>query len=35
MLAADPAIENGVFVAELRQWLPRFHSDAPLVERPR
>lgn len=35
MLAADPAIRNGVFVAELRQWRPRFHSDAPLVERPR
>ena len=33
MLAADPAIRNGVFVAELRQWAPRFHSDAPLVER--
>ena len=33
MLAADPAIRNGVFVAELRQWSPRFHSDAPLVER--
>lgn len=35
MLAADPAIRNGLFVAELRQWRPRFHSDAPLVERPR
>jgi uncharacterized protein YciI len=35
MLAADPAIRNGVFVAELRQWRPRFHSDAPLVEGPR
>jgi len=35
MLAADPAIRNGVFVAELRQWAPRFHSDAPLVERRR
>lgn len=34
MLAADPAIRNGVFVAEPRQWAPRFHSDAPLVERP-
>ena len=33
MLAADPAIINGVFAAELRQWAPRFHSDAPLVER--
>ena len=33
MLAADPAIQNGVFAAELRQWAPRFHSDAPLVER--
>ena len=35
MLAADPAIQNGVFAAELRQWRPRFHSEAPLVERPR
>lgn len=35
MLAADPAIMNGVFVAELRQWQPRFHSPAPLVEGPR
>jgi uncharacterized protein YciI len=35
MLAADPAIQSGVFVAELRQWAPRFHSEAPLVERPR
>lgn len=33
MLAADPAILNGVFAAELRQWAPRFHSGAPLVER--
>ena len=32
MLAADPAITNGVFVAEIRQWRPRFHSDKPLVE---
>lgn len=35
MLAADPAIRNGVFIADLRQWAPRFHSEAPLVERPR
>ena len=35
MLAADPAIQNGVFAAEIRQWRPRFHSEAPLVERPR
>jgi uncharacterized protein YciI len=35
MLAADPAIQNGVFVAEFRQWAPRFHSGAPLVEGPR
>jgi uncharacterized protein YciI len=35
MLAADPAIRNGVFVAELRQWAPRFHNDRPLVEGPR
>jgi uncharacterized protein len=32
MLAADPAIVNGVFAAELRHWQPRFHSAAPLVE---
>ena len=35
MLSADPAIVNGVFAADLRQWVPRFHSDAPLVERAR
>lgn len=35
MLAADPAIVNGVFVAELRQWAPRFHNAQPLVEAPR
>jgi uncharacterized protein YciI len=35
ILAADPAIQNGVFVAELRQWAPRFHNDRPLVEGPR
>jgi uncharacterized protein YciI len=32
MLAADPAIRNGVFTAELRQWAPRFHNERPLVE---
>ena len=32
ILAADPAIQNGVFVAEIRQWAPRFHNDRPLVE---
>ena len=35
MLAADPAIVNGVFVAELRQWAPRFHSEQRLVEQAR
>ena len=35
MLAADPAIQSGVFAAELRQWAPRFHGPAPLVEGPR
>jgi uncharacterized protein YciI len=35
MLAADPAIRNGVFAAELRQWQPRFDSGRPLVEGPR
>jgi uncharacterized protein YciI len=33
ILAADPAILNGVFAAELREWRPRFHTDVPLVER--
>jgi uncharacterized protein YciI len=33
LLAADPAILNGVFVAEIRQWVPRFRTDAPLVPR--
>jgi uncharacterized protein YciI len=32
MLAADPAIVNGVFAADVRHWQPRFHSPAPLVE---
>jgi uncharacterized protein YciI len=32
ILAADPAITSGVFVAELRQWIPRFVSPGPLVE---
>ncbi len=32
ILAADPAIMNGVFIADVRQWRPRFHSDKPLVE---
>lgn len=32
MLAADPAILNGVFVAELRQWQPRFHTEGRLIE---
>jgi uncharacterized protein YciI len=32
MLAADPAIINGVFAADIRHWQPRFHSPAPLVE---
>lgn len=35
MLAADPAIRNGVFAAELRQWQPRFDSGQPLADRPR
>jgi uncharacterized protein len=30
MLAADPAITSGIFVAELRQWLPRFRSEQAL-----
>lgn len=32
ILAADPAILNGVFAAEIRQWQPRFHTPQPLVE---
>ncbi len=32
ILAADPAITGGVFVAEIRQWAPRFNSAQPLVE---
>ena len=27
ILAADPAITNGIFVAELRHWVPRFRTD--------
>jgi uncharacterized protein len=30
MLAADPAITSGIFVAELRHWVPRFRTDNPL-----
>jgi uncharacterized protein YciI len=30
ILAADPAITSGIFVAELRQWRPRFRTDDPL-----
>lgn len=30
ILAADPAITSGIFVAELRHWRPRFRSDEPL-----
>ncbi len=30
MLAADPAITSGIFVAELRHWVPRFRNDEPL-----
>ncbi len=32
ILAADPAVANGVFVGELRQWVPRYHGSGPLVE---
>ena len=35
ILAADPAIQSGVFAAEIRQWKPRFYSNQPLVEVPR
>jgi uncharacterized protein YciI len=30
ILAADPAITSGIFVAELRHWRVRFRTDAPL-----
>lgn len=30
LLAADPAITSGIFVAELRHWRPRFRTDDPL-----
>ena len=32
VLAADPAIRDGVFAADLRQWSPRFVADRPLIE---
>lgn len=35
ILAADPAIQSGVFAADLRQWTPRFYNERPLVEGPR
>ena len=31
MLAADPAIRNGVFVGEIRPWSPRFLAEGPLT----
>jgi uncharacterized protein YciI len=31
ILAADPAILNGVFTAEIRNWRPRFHGSEPLM----
>jgi uncharacterized protein len=34
MLAADPAITSGIFVAELRHWRPRFRTDQPLPATP-
>ncbi|MFN7164825.1 MAG: YciI family protein [Hyphomonas sp.] len=30
MLAADPAMTGGIFVAELRHWSPRFRVETPL-----
>ena len=30
ILAADPAITSGIFVAELRHWRPRFRTNDPL-----
>ena len=30
MLAADPAIVSGIFVAELRHWRVRFRTESPL-----
>lgn len=30
ILAADPAITAGIFVADLRHWRPRFRTDEPL-----
>lgn len=30
MLAADPAIESGIFVAQLREWRVRFRVETPL-----
>lgn len=30
ILSADPAITSGIFVAELRRWVPRFRTDQPL-----
>jgi uncharacterized protein YciI len=30
ILAADPAVVDGIFIAELRHWAPRFRVEAPL-----
>ncbi len=33
LLAADPAIVSGIFVATIEHWRPRFHSEAALVRK--
>lgn len=34
LLAADPAITSGIFLADLRRWSPRFGADEHLVPKP-
>lgn len=34
LFATDPAIVNGVFAGEVREWRPRFRTEAPLPRPP-
>lgn len=35
IMAADPAIVNGVFAGEIRPWTPRYFTAQPIVAGPR
>ncbi|MBV5325027.1 MAG: hypothetical protein J0626_07050 [Rhodospirillaceae bacterium] len=34
LAAADPAVRDGLFIGEVRRFVPRFTSSRPLGERP-